>query len=60
MIFGSRGKQTIVQFKIDGTVFEVVDKIRFLGVIIDNPIRWKDHIEFVGNKIARNISVMYI
>ena len=32
---------------------------RFLGVIINENLTWKNHIEVVGNKISKNIGVLY-
>ena len=32
---------------------------RFLGIIIDENLTWKNHIEVVGNKISKNIGVLY-
>ena len=31
------------------------NSIKFLGVIIDENLTWKNHIEVVGNKISKNI-----
>ena len=31
------------------------NSIIFLGVIIDENLTWKNHIEVVGNKISKNI-----
>ena len=33
--------------------------IKFLGVIIDENLTWKNHIEVVENKISENIGVLY-
>ena len=33
--------------------------IKFLGVIIDEKLTWKNHIEVVENKISENIGVLY-
>ena len=33
--------------------------IKFLGVIIDENLTWKNHIEVVENKISKNIEVLY-
>ena len=34
-------------------------QIKFLGVIIDENLTWKNHIEVVENKISKNIGVLY-
>jgi len=35
-----------------------VSEFRFLGVLIDEKLKWKSHIAYVRNKICRNIAVM--
>ena len=35
------------------------DSIKFLGVIIDENVTWKNHIEVVENRIYKNIGVLY-
>ena len=35
------------------------NSIKFLGVIIDENLTWKIHIEVVENKISKNIGVLY-
>ena len=35
------------------------NSIKFLGVIIDENLTWKNHIEVVENKISKNIGVFY-
>ena len=32
--------------------------IKFLGVIIDNKLKWKDHIDYISKKIAKGIGVI--
>ena len=32
---------------------------KFLGVIIDNKLRWSDHITYTKNKIAKSIGIIY-
>ena len=36
------------------------NSIKFLGVIIDENLTWKSHIEVVENKISKNIGVLYM
>ena len=35
------------------------NSIKFLGVIIDENLTWKNHIGVVENKISKNIGVLY-
>ena len=31
---------------------------KFLGVIIDNKLRWSDHINYIKNKISKSIGII--
>ena len=35
------------------------NSVKFLGVIIDENLTWKNHIEVVENKISKNIGILY-
>ena len=35
------------------------NSVKFLGIIIDENLIWKNHIEVVENKICKNIRVLY-
>ena len=38
---------------------EIIPSINFLGVFLDESLSWKDHIEYIGNKISKNIGILY-
>ena len=33
--------------------------MKFLGVLLDDNLSWKEHIKYLENKIAENIGLMY-
>ena len=35
------------------------NSVKFLGVIMDENLTWKNHIEVVENKISKNIGILY-
>jgi Reverse transcriptase (RNA-dependent DNA polymerase) len=43
---------------IDGVVIEYVDSIKYLGVIIDNNLKFDEHVEYVIKKAATKISYL--
>ena len=47
-----------ISLQIDGEAIAEVNKSKFLGVIIDNKLSWKDHISFVCRKVARGKGVI--
>ena len=40
-------------------VVQCVTKTKFLGVIIDNKLKWNDHITYVKSKISKTIGLFY-
>ena len=47
-----------VYINIDGESISENSKTKFLGVIIDNKLCWKDHILYISGKIGRGIGVI--
>ena len=43
----------------DNTTIEQVTHTKFLGVLVDNKLSWKSHIENICQTISRNIGVIY-
>ena len=44
--------------EIEGIPIETVGQTKFLGVIIDNKLCWKSHINHICNKIAKGIGII--
>ena len=59
MIFHRKRNLTpSVNLKIDNEVLPEVKKTKFLGVIIDNKLTWKEHITYICCKIRRGIGIL--
>ena len=43
---------------IDGQAIDEVQKTKFLGIIIDNKLTWKWHIDHIAGKISRGIGMI--
>ena len=61
MIFRPKQKKPLASspMKIDNTVSEEVEHIKFLGVNIDQHLAWKTHINFLCTKISKTIGMLY-
>ena len=61
MIFRPKQKKPPASspMKIDNTVSEEVEHIKFLGGNIDQHLAWKTHINFVCTKISKRIGMLY-
>ena len=42
-----------------GSIINATDKLKYLGVIIDDNITWIPHITYVKNKVSRGIGIMF-
>ena len=45
--------------KVNNHDNERVNTMKFLGVLLDDNLSWKEHIKYLENKIAKNIGLMY-
>ena len=45
--------------KINNNGIERVNTMKFLGVLLDNNLSWKEHIKYLENKTAKNVGLMY-
>jgi hypothetical protein len=52
--------KTNLKTQINGITLEVVNKSKFLGVIIDDQLYWKHHILYTSKKIAKAIGIISI
>lgn len=45
--------------KINGNVVKKVDEAKFLGILIDNKIKWKLDFHFITTKVSKLTGVIY-
>ena len=57
MVFhrGRRNSHNNTKLYIDDAIIEEASTIKYLGVILDNKLKWTSRIAFVKNKIAKAI-----
>ena len=36
-----------------------IPSIKFLGVLLDEKLLWKDHIKYIENEISKNMGILY-
>jgi hypothetical protein len=60
MIFGKKGTNADNSFvtKIEGTLIEVVNQTKFVGIILDNALSWKQHLTYLSKKVAKSIGIL--
>ena len=61
MIFGPPRKlyEKDINIMLSGIKVDEVSNIKFLGVILDNKLQWKDHISYVSKKVSKCIGILY-
>ena len=47
-----------LQIKIDDLIINKVGKTKFLGVIANENLTWKDHIKTITNKISKSMGII--
>ena len=40
------------------TTFEIKDFVKYLGIMIDSGLSWKNHIDFISHKISKSIGII--
>ena len=59
MLFTNRKVSDNIMLKIDNHVIERVYSTKFMGVIIDSKLHWKDHIKRVKSEISKSIAILH-
>lgn len=61
MIFKPKRRKILdtISINLNGVNIQEVDKIKFLGVVLDNKLGWKEHISYISNKISKCVGILY-
>jgi hypothetical protein len=60
MMFGPN-KKTVnnnILVKIDGVPIEIVHHTKFLGIILDDKLTWKEHINYISKNNSKSIGIL--
>ena len=60
MIFrnSNRSKEQTIDIKIEGELLDVVTHTKFLGIVVDNSLSWKLHLDYISKKIAKSVGII--
>jgi hypothetical protein len=60
MVFGRKreGLENSVNIIIDGAKIEIVNQTKFLGVILDSGLTWKQHLLHISKKISKSVGIL--
>ena len=60
MVFGnSKQRNTILQVSIKNSKIKRVYVTKFLGILIDDRLNWKEHISLICSKLSKCIAIIY-
>ena len=46
------------QIKIRGEIINQVENIKFLGIILDERLSWKEHVRYISTNLAKSIGIL--
>jgi hypothetical protein len=58
VLFSKRNGLSKINIKIDQKQIKMEDKVKFLGVIFDNKLSWKPHIEYIIEKCKKRLNLI--
>ena len=58
MLTSKNASKPILNISIDGHKIDETDHTKFLGVVIDSKLTWKNHISYITGNIAKGIGVI--
>ena len=58
VVFSKRGNLSPTQIQIDQTKLNWTKEVKFLGVIFDERMTWKNHINHVEDRCKRRMNLM--
>ena len=59
ILFGNRKQNEDLDITINNVKIDRVYVTKFLGVLIDSNLNWKEHIDGINNKISKSIAIIY-
>ena len=59
MLFRGRPPELELQLKINNAEIPKVTATKFLGIVIDDRLNWKPHIQSVKSKLSSILAIMY-
>ena len=58
MLFTTRPRPENISIIVKGQLIDEIKEIKFLGVILDNDLKWNSHIKYISKKISKSVSIL--
>ena len=59
IFFHKRRKINPIEFSINNDIISIVSQFSFLGVLLDEHLSWKNHLNMVANKLSKLIGILH-
>ena len=59
MVFTNCRREQNVNISINNCEIDMVYKSKYLGVLIDSKLNWKDHVAMIKSKLSKSIAIMH-
>ena len=58
MLFTNKKEERRITIRAHNTILEQKSQCKFLGIIVDEEITWKNHINYIASKISKTIAIL--
>ncbi|CAL4070278.1 unnamed protein product [Meganyctiphanes norvegica] len=58
MLFSNKRCERKISIRVNNTVLEQKSECKFLGIIVDDQLNWKAHINYISSKISKTIAIL--
>ena len=58
MVFTNRKRQGNISIDINNHAINEIDERKFLGIMLDNKLKWQSHIKHISNKISKSVAIL--
>ena len=58
MVFTNRKRQGNISIDINNHTIKEIDERKFLGIMLDNKLKWQSHIRHISNKISKSVAIL--
>ena len=58
MLFTNKRVDRAIRIRANDTILEKKKECKFLGVMVDEDINWKSHINHISNKVNKTIALL--
>ena len=58
MLFTNRPRPESISLTVDNQTINEISETKFLGVFVDNKLRWDAHINHISQKVSKSVSIL--